>query len=87
MESEVNGRLPKKLVPHLLDLYLNMKKGLNRDGSNMALYGRAEASRLWFLHLTVLLVKLGYIASKHDKRVPHKHANEGIVIILRHVDV
>ena len=81
VESNVYGRLPKKLVPYLPGLYPDMEKHLNRDGSmtfkvNKALYGLAEASRLWFLHLTALLLKLGYTAFTDD----------GLVLILLHVD-
>ena len=53
---------------------------------NKALYGLAEASRLWFLHLTALLLKLGYTASIHDKGVLYRFTNNGLVLILLHVD-
>ena len=33
VESNIYGRLPKKLVPYLLGLYPDMEKHLNRDGS------------------------------------------------------
>ena len=91
VESNVYGRLPKKLVPYLLGLYPDMEKHLNRDGSmtfkvNKALYGLAEASRLWFLHLTALLLKLGYTASTNDKGVLYRFTDDGLVLILLHVD-
>ena len=68
-----------------------MAKHQNRDGSvtfkvNKALYGLAEASRLWFLHLTGLLAKLGYKTSIHDKGVLYQLTPHGIVPILLHVD-
>ena len=64
--------MSKKLVPYLPRLYPNLSNLLNRDGSITfkvlkAVYGLAEASRLWFLHLTDLLSKLGYKTSANDK--------------------
>ena len=49
-----------------------MSNLVNRDGSITfkvlkAVYSLAEASRLWFLHLTDLLSKLGYKTSTNDK--------------------
>ena len=49
---------------------------------NKALYGLAEASRLWFLHLTALLLKFGYVASTHDKGVQYRFTDDGLVFIL-----
>ena len=49
-------------------------------------YGLAEASRLWFLHLTDLLSKLGYKTSTNDKEVLYRTTPDGLVLILLHVD-
>ena len=91
VDSKVYGRLPKKLVPFLLGLYPDMEKHLNRDGSmtfkvKKALYGLAEASRLWFLHLTSLLVEPGYTSSIHDRGVVYRFTPDGLVLILLRVD-
>ena len=91
VKSRVYGRMPKKVVPYLLELYPEMKEFLNRDGSmsfkvEKAVYGLAEASRLWFLHLTSLLSKLGYATSANDKGVLYRMTPDGPVFILLHVD-
>ena len=91
VKSRVFGRMPKKVIPYLLELYPDMKKFLNKDGSmsfkvEKAVYGLAEASRLWFLHLTSLLSKLGYVASTNDKGVLYRMTPDGPVYILLHVD-
>ena len=91
VKSRVFGRMPKKVVPYLLELFPSMKKFLNNDGSmsfkvEKAVYGLAEASRLWFLHLTSLLSKLGYHASGNDKGVLYRMTSDGPVYILLHVD-
>ncbi len=91
VKSKVFGRMPKKMIPYLLELYPDMKTYLNRDGTMSfkvlkAVYGLAEASRLWFLHLTQLLSKLGYKSSEFDKGVLYKFMPEGSVYVLLHVD-
>ena len=91
VNSHVLGRMSKKLVPYLLKSHPHMKDHLNRDGSmtfkvKKALYGLAEASRLWFLHLTGLLTKIGYVASDCDKGALYRHTPDGLVVILLHVD-
>ena len=91
VKSNVYGRMNKKLVPYLLRLYPHMSNLVNRDGSITfkvlkAVYGLAEASRLWFLHLTDLLSKLGYKTSTNDKGVLYRTTTDGLVLILLHLD-
>lgn len=71
VKSNIYGRMSKKPVPYLLRLYPHLFNLINRDGSITfrvlkAVYGVAEASRLWFLHLAELLSKLGYKTSTID---------------------
>ena len=86
VDLKVYGRVPRKLVSFLLELYPMMAKHQNRDGSvffkvNKASYGLTEASRLWFLHLTGLLAKLEYKTAIHDKGVLYQLTPDGIVLI------
>ena len=91
VESKVYGRMNKKLVPYLLRSHPHLAKWVNPDGSMSfkvlkAVYGLAEASRLWYLHLIALLGELGYKSSVYDKGVLFRHTPHGPVYIMLHVD-
>ena len=67
-----------------------MSNLVNRDGSITlkvlkAVFGLAEAFRLWFLHLTDLLSKLGK-TSINDMGALYRTTPDGLVLILLHVD-
>ena len=54
--------------------------------SHSKVYGLAETTRLWFLHLTDLHSKLGYKTSTNDKGVIYRTTPDGLVLILLHID-
>ena len=89
--KDIYGRLSKKYINYLLVLHPEWSQYLQGDGSilfriDKALYGLAEAARLWFLHLTALLKKHGYIQSTADRAVLLRTDGVNRVYICLHVD-
>ena len=89
--KNIFGRLAKKYVSTLLELHSDWSEYTQRDGSMLfrvdkALYGLAEAARLWFLHLTALLRQNGYTQSTSDRAVFIRRDGTNRVYIALHVD-
>ena len=85
------GRINKRYVSYLLSLHPEWSTYVQSDGSmiiklNKALCGLLEAARLWFLHLTSLLISHGYTQSKADKAFFMRFVRNKCLFLCLHVD-
>jgi hypothetical protein len=84
-------RLNKRIASHVIGLYPEYTDFLQPDGSLLtqmlkAMYGCVQASSLWFILLSKLLLSQGYFASETDRCVLRRSTGGLIFCILVYVD-
>jgi histone deacetylase 1/2 len=74
MKEEVYLTLEPEIAKVYCEIVPSAKAFLNRDGSatvrlRKALYGCVESAKLWYLHISSKLKKLGFVANQKDECV------------------
>ena len=74
MKEEVYLTLEPEIAKVYCEIVPSVKASLNRDGSVTvrllkALYGCLESAKLWYLHISSKLKKLGFVANQKDECV------------------
>ena len=81
---------PKETI-YFIEAYPELRKYVDNKGTlivriKKALYGLLQSARLWYLHLSASLMKLGYTPTLEDKCVFKKNIKGKLSFILVHVD-